>query len=222
MRLIGLAVVIAASLTILLLVTLSSGSRASGREPVDALWEQYMLAGSAVAAEIKDTEIVVVERSSTDPFTSAHGKPEWAVFTRHGISVMKLGEGIFRNGGWVIVGGLLGLASEGASTFELYGKAVERQFSYFPFPFHRDPPRETSYEFLLLHRRLGDSVATVLRRWVFDAEQVAEKHPRPTEGVRATLRYDPATRMATVTIAGLRRPVEQQVNLTTVLQTGSQ
>jgi hypothetical protein len=101
-------------------------------------------------------------------------------------------------------------------------KAVERQFFYFPFPFNRDPPRETSYEFLLLHRRLGDSVATVLRRWVFDAEQVAEKRPRPTEGVRATLCYDPATRMATVTIAGLRRPVEHQVNLTTVLQTGPQ
>jgi hypothetical protein len=66
---------------------------------------------NAVAAKIKDAEIEVVQISSRYPFTSAHGKPEWAVWTRHGISAMKLGEGIFRNGGWVIVGGLVGMAT---------------------------------------------------------------------------------------------------------------
>ena len=116
----------------------------------------------------------------------------------------------------VIRGGLLGLAREGDSTIELYGKAVERQHSYFQF--HRDPPRETTYEFFLLHRKPSSPVATIVRRWMFDRAEVDEKQSRPTEGVRGTLRCDPGTQTATVTITGLKRPVEEKVDLTTVLQ----
>jgi|GraSoiStandDraft_55_1057291.scaffolds.fasta_scaffold43838_1 hypothetical protein len=173
---------------------------------------------NAVAAKIKDTEIEVVQISSRCPIHVCPRKTRRRCLDSPRDIGDELGEGIFRNGGWVIVGGLLGLASEGSSTFELYGKAMERRFPYFGFPFDRDPLHETSYELLLLHRRLGDSVATALRRWSFDADQVAEKQPHPYEGVRATLRYDPATQMATVPIVGLRRPVEDQVNLTAVLQ----
>ena len=109
------------------------------------------------------------------------------------------------------------MAREGDSTVELYGKAVERQHPYFPFPFHRDPPRDTGYEFFLLHRKPGSPVASIARRWMFDRAEVDAKQSRPTEGVRATLRYDPGTQTAIVTIMGLKHPVEEKVNLTTVL-----
>jgi hypothetical protein len=115
-------------------------------------------------------------------------------------------------------GGLLGLVREGDSTFELYGKAVEWQHPYFPFPFHRDPPRDTGYEFFLLHRKPGSPEATIVRRWVFDRVEVDAKQSRPTEVVRATLRYDPDTQTATVMIMGLKRRVEEKVKLMTILR----
>src|SRR5947208_1424815 len=70
-----------------------------------------------------------------------------------GIQVVELGHGFWGNGGWVLTGGLLRRCVDGASTFELYGKAVIREFPHFPFPFHQAIPHETGFEFFLLHRR---------------------------------------------------------------------
>src|SRR5438094_424534 len=108
-----------------------------------------MLAGTQIVAEFRKGEISTSDFVPTRPFESAHGSPERAESTRSGILVVEYGHGLWRNGG------LLRRAGEGASEFQLYGKAVIREFSYFPSPFHRATPHETGYEFFLLHRRDG-------------------------------------------------------------------
>ena len=53
----------------------------------------------------------------------------------HPIFVMKLGEGFFGNGGWVLRGGLLNRITTGPDTImEFYVKVIVRRFPYFPFP----------------------------------------------------------------------------------------
>ena len=104
--------------------------------------------------------------------------------------------------------------------FELYGKAVVRRFSYFPFPFHRAIPHETGYEFFLLHRRDGVPDATVVREWAFPADAVATRdagHGIIVEDVKAYLDYDPRTHKATVAVQGLKQPFEEEVDLTAEL-----
>jgi hypothetical protein len=65
----------------------------------------------------------------------------------------------------------------------------------------------TGYEFFLLLRKAGVPRATVLRQWTFQPSDVAKDGT-----VRATLQYDAMTRTATVTIRGLKTPVEEKIN----------
>src|SRR2546428_11900604 len=177
------------------------GGDAPSRAHLDALWRQHMLAGTHIAAEFRNGEISTSDFVPTKPFESAHGSPERANSTRNGILVVEYGHGFWRNGGWVLTGGLLRRAGDGASEFQLYGKAVVRRFSYFPFPFHRAIPHETGYEFFLLHRRDGVPDATVVREWAFPADAVATRdagHGIIVEDVKAYLDYDPRTHKGTV------------------------
>ncbi len=64
----------------------------------------------------------------------------------------------------------------------------------------------TGYEFFLLLRKADVPRATILRQWTFQPGDVAKDG-----SVRAMLRYNIATRTATVTIMGLRTPVEETV-----------
>jgi len=199
---------------------LALAGAASGEPPLrarlDALWEQYMLTGESVAIEVRNSQVDVAERRPIQSFEVGRGQPEHATLLSHGISVVGLGEGFWRNGGWILKGGLLGRASDGSSTLELYGKAVVRRYPYFPFPFHRAIPHETGYEFFLLHRRSGVPRATIVRQWVFPSDEVVVKRYSDgvtMEDVRGILRYDVTARTATVTITGLKRPFEERVKL---------
>jgi hypothetical protein len=135
----------------------------------------------------------------------------------HPISVMKLGEGFFGNGGWVLGGGLLRRVSDGSFIVELYVKEVVRRFSYFPFPPHRDTPQEVSYEFFLLNRKRGVPRATGIRKWTFEPDEVIQRNPN-YPSVRATLRYEETNQTATVTITGLKHPFEEHVDLSSELK----
>jgi hypothetical protein len=109
---------------------------------------------------------------------------------------------------------------DGSSILEVYGKAVIRQFPYFPFPFHREIPHETGYEFFLLHRPRGAARATIVRKWVFQPDEVVVKRESTGgtyEDVRGTLRYDASTRAATVIITGLKQPFEERVDVSSAL-----
>jgi len=201
-------------------VTAARAGDAPPRAHLDALWRQHMLAGTQIVAEFRKGEISTSDFVPTRPFESAHGSPERADSTRNGIHVVELGHGVWRNGGWVLTGGLLRRSVDGASTFELYGKAVVRRFSYFAFPFHRATPHETGYEFFLLHRRDGVRGATVVREWIFPPEAVVTKNVGGgvvVEDVSAYLDYDPRTRRATVAVQGLKQHFEEEVDLTSEL-----
>jgi len=176
-----------------------------------------MVAGTQIIAEFRKGKVRTDDFVPSKSFESAHGHPESAALTRNGIQVAELGHGFWGNGGWAMTGGLLRRGGEGASVFELYGKAVVRRFSYFPFPFHRAIPHETGYEFFLLHRRDGVPDATVIREWAFPADAVATRdagHGIIVEDVKAYLDYDPRTHKATVAVQGLKQPFEEEIDLT--------
>ena len=193
------------------------------RAPVDALWEQYMLEGrlSSIAVAVRqDSHLDISESASNHSFESASGRPEWAASNSYGITVMRLGEGLWGNGGWVVKGGLLDRTSDESVFVELYGKAVVRRFPYFPFPFHRNTPQETGYEFFLLYRQRGTSRVGIVRKWVFLPNEVVVK--RDTTGgthedMHGALRYEAGTRVATVTVRGLTRPFDERVDLSSTL-----
>jgi hypothetical protein len=142
------------------------------------------------------------------PFDEERGvvsSVESAASTAYGIEVSRLDERflLWRNGGWILQGGLLARVKAPLAAFELYGKAVIRQQSYIPGgPFPRDPPTTTGYEFFLLLREAGAPRATILRKWTFDPRDVVE-----AGRVRAELHWDAATRKALVTIKGLKTPI---------------
>ena len=134
---------------------------------------------------------------------------ESAATTIYGIQVARLDERwlLWRNGGWILQGGLLSRVREQSSAIELYGKAVIRQPPYVPGgPFPRDPPMTTGYEFFLLLRKANIPQATILRQWTFQPEDVSKER-----WVRDTLQYNKMTRMASVTILGLKIPVQDNV-----------
>lgn len=189
------------------------------REPLDALWEQYMLEGDAhtsVHIEIRRGIFHKSERAAKEPTGSWKGGSWNTVFNEsRNIAVAQYGEGFWGNGGWVLEGGLVGRAKEGASTIELYGKAVEHQLPYTQFLIDRDIPRESGgYEFYLLQREGGCPRAIILRKWTVLPQEV-ELKPRSVgpaaEDVRATLEYDDRAHQAVVTITGLTHPFKERV-----------
>lgn len=182
------------------------------RAPLDALWSDLMLEGStsSVFVDSSGQRTVSIHRR---PFDEQRGEtwPESAAITTHGIEVSRLDERwlLWRNGGWVLQGGLLARAREQSSAIELYGKAVIRRPPYVPSgPFPRDPPMATGYEFFLVLRKADASRATIIRQWIFQPSDVVE-----AGRVGGRLQYDTASKKAVVTITGLKTPVEYTVEL---------
>jgi hypothetical protein len=187
------------------------------REPLDALWEQHMLEGKidrSVAIQIKDGVVIKSELPAKEPIEYSRGAPESAGLGSPGVSVMQLGEGFWGNGGWVLKGGVLGMASSGNSKLELHGKAIVHRQPYFPFPPHRTTPHQTGYDFFLISRDSSSSKATIVRKWSFTPQQVElkpQKNGPPEEDVRGTLHYDDVEKVAKIVIVGLKNPLEQSI-----------
>jgi len=170
--------------------------------------------GSAATIYVDESGQRTVSISRT-PFDEQRGvvsSVESAADTTHGIEVSRLDERflLWRNGGWVLQGGLLARVKNESVALELYAKAVIRQPPYIPGgPFPRDPRTTTGYEFFLLLRKAAASRATILRQWTFQPSDVVE-----AGRVKARLQYDTATRKAIVTIMGLKTPAEDTVEFT--------
>ena len=145
----------------------------------------------------------------------------------YGINVNKTGEGFWGNGGWSLLGGLFDEVSVGPSRIQLYAKIVEHHHSHFivPFLFHRDHPSDIGYEFLLLHRKQGIPGAQIIRTWVFPPDEVvleADGHGGTDSDVRASLHYDSTSHVATLRVRGLKKPIEEHVDLTSELESALQ
>ena len=188
---------------IFLLIASCASSKADQREFLDSRWEKYMVDGTFAIVSIENGKsLVSVERppDSVDPNAEEITFP---TLMSHPISVQRLGEGTFGNGGWSLDGGLLRQVRESQFTIELYGKRVARMYPYVPFPPHRNPPQDRSYELFLLRRDVVGH-ATILRKWNFPSETVIQKNPTQPR-VKIQFRYEKTTKTATVIISGLKR-----------------
>ena len=189
------------------------------REPLDVLWEQSMLEGDAntsVQIEIRGGIFHKSVGPAKEPSGFWRGGRWNTVFNEsRNIMVAQYGEGFWGNGGWVLQGGLVGRVTEGSSTIELYGKAVEHQLPYTQFLIDRDTPHESGgYEFYLLQREGGCPRAIIVRKWTVSPQEVVLKPQRGVpsrEDVQAIFDYKGPAKLVTVTITGLTRPFKESV-----------
>ena len=140
-------------LATLLSVVSIAASGPSERDDLDRIWNEHMLDRRAA--------LIVLDKGSE---STTEGGP---LAAWEGIIVRRVGRGMWTNGGWVLQGGLLDSVVVGSITDDLFGKKVIRRIPYFPFPLHRDPPKESGFEFFLLRRVQTDARARVVRHWVF-------------------------------------------------------
>ena len=183
------------------------------RAPLDALWQEQMLKGVAATLHTDDSghKTFPISRTPFDEQRGVVSSVESAADTIYGIEIARLDERflLWRNGGWIMRGGLLQRVRADSSAIELYGKAVIRQPPYVPGgPFPRNPPTRTGYEFFLLLRKPNAPTATILRQWIFPPTDVVE-----AGRVTARLKYDTPTGKAIVTIFGVKRSVEDTVTV---------
>lgn len=199
------------------------------REPLDKIWEDHMLEGksSSIHIEIKKGTISQLERHPSETRTVPATTAAMLFLDPYGIIVRQLGEGFWGNGGWVLEGGRLDQAVDGNSIIQLYVKVVQYLHSYFRFPFERDAPTDTGYEFFLLHREKDVPGATIVKKWTFLPQDVVlRENPHqpltnPDSNVRAFLAYEPSSRTATVKITVLTRPIDERVDLSPYIQSTS-
>ena len=197
---------------------------------LNKLWEQQMLEGkpSRVYVTVQGSTIEISEDSPKKTLTTVKmDSPRWLSSEPYSINVNKTGEGFWGDRGWSLRGGLLDEVSVGSSRIQLYAKIVERNLWYVPIPFfwHRDHPVETGYDFFLLHRKQGIPGAQIIRTWVFPPDEVvleADGHGGTDSDVRASLHYDTSSRVATLRVRGLKKPMEEHVDLTSELESALQ
>jgi hypothetical protein len=88
----------------------------SPRAPLDALWQEQMLIGGAATIYVDDSgqRTVSIPRTPFDEQRGVVSSVESAAATTRGIEVSRLDERflLWRNGGWILQGGLLGLVRE--------------------------------------------------------------------------------------------------------------
>ncbi len=203
-------------LTFLVLQVAAASAEVVTRASLDAIWDEHMLAGSSVR--------FFWEASGPQMRTPANlGFPvtpntlvEAASLNRRGIEIQWLREGFWRNGGWVVRGGLLDSVQMGDAILELYGKSTTRRAPYFPVRLDPWLPETTEYEFFLL-QRLGSPCALTLRTWRFGSEDVdavpvssGQKRPR---GVMGRMTSDAPARSIAVIITGLKQPFSESTAL---------
>jgi len=216
-----------ATLAVMLVVTLGVAcnialpTRATPREPLDELWERRMLEGRGVRMWVDNNwqPRAVSEGFSFADLRSSHRDRKDPVSYRsafddpYGITVIRHVEGYWGNGGWELTGGPLGVAADAESTIELFGKAIIRTAVHVPAGIlHLDPPTETGYEFFLLRRSQATGAAIIVRRWVVQpADVVKDRNGYPR--AEGALTYDASAQVATVAITGLKRPVNDRVDV---------
>jgi hypothetical protein len=197
---------------------------------LNKLWEQQMLEGkpSRVYVTVQGSTIEISEDSPKKTLTTVKmDSPRGLWSEPYGINVTKTGEGFWGDRGWSLRGGLLDEVSIGPSRIQLYARFVERNLFYVPIPFfwHRDHPVETGYDFFLLHRKQGIPGAQIIRTWVFPPDEVvlkADGHGGTDSDVQASLHFDASSHVATLRVRGLKKPIEERVDLTSELESALQ
>jgi hypothetical protein len=92
-----------AALALVSLVGCTTGN-VTQREFLDSLWEKYMLDGTFVMVSIEKDKSFVTTGHSPESVDPLEEEITFPTLMSHPISVMKLGEGVFGNGGWALDG----------------------------------------------------------------------------------------------------------------------
>jgi hypothetical protein len=151
-------------------------------------------------------------------FEFAKGDPIIAAFaTNQGIVVQNLQEtgllGLWRRGGWQLLGGVLARADTPAGPLELYGKLALRIEPYFGLPHRVAPKQQWSYEFFLVRRDRSTARGEVVRKWMFEPPQVLSGPYPSAHPVRADLSYDPISRRVRLSVDGLASPYRDEIEI---------
>jgi hypothetical protein len=222
----------------LLCVALAHGcflDREPPREPLERIWNEWMLAGHYGRWSGGQERSWQTERRNT---TASH--PLGARDTKYGIEVNGGWSG-FAMGGWGLLGGLIGRAETPTGTVELFGKEIVRV--HWPEATAKYG-RDYSYEFFLVLRPRPAGRGRVIKQWHFPPAELAltitpqieewirqstssEKDARrqieqnKSHMINGYLKFDAAARSATVTITGLTTPFVEHIDLSRELDSGT-
>ncbi|HEV8640841.1 MAG TPA: hypothetical protein VGV13_07075 [Methylomirabilota bacterium] len=204
------------------------------RAPLDELWKQWMLEGHY--GRWKDGQEVPWDRSRKD---TIHSYPEGAARTEYGIDVSETRS---TNAGWHLAGGLIGRIYVSDRSVELFAKETTRVHGP---TYTAAVGRDHTYEFFLVVRPGSNKLGQLIRQWRFQPEELAlsgdptdpaifQKSTRsrvdiegilhlprgayPRHFLDGHLDFDPSTKIATVTVTGLKRPFHEHVSLSNGLQ----
>jgi hypothetical protein len=204
------------------------------QEPLDELWKRWML--EERYGRWKNGKELAWERPSAE---TIHSYPEGASRTRFGIDVSETRS---TNAGWHLEGGLIGRIQLPDFSIDLFGRETTRIHGP---TYAAEVGRDHTYEFFLVVRSRGASQGRAVRQWRFPPKELAmtgdpvdpaifqrstrSRHadvadildpPRgayPRHFIDGYLDFDPATKTATVTVTGLKRPFQDQVDLSNEL-----
>jgi len=178
---------------------------APAREPLDATWRSHMLAGEY------GTWFYGEKREYVGP-DEIKSWPGAASGTLYGITVSD--QSTFGGGGWSLTGGIVGRVKQPAASIELFGKEIARVHGLM----RNVGPKDFSYDFFLVVRPTGTHRGRLVQQWRFPREALAD---RPAEDatpgfphiVHGYLSFDEQSKIATITISGLLKPLQEHIDL---------
>lgn len=204
------------------------------REPLDELWKRWMLEGHY--GRWKNGQEVSWDRSRPN---TIHSYPEGAWLTNYGIEISETRS---TNAGWHLDGGLIARIQVSDTTIELFGRETTRIHGP---TYTAAVGRDYIYDFFLVVRPVGHEPGRLIKQWRIPPEELALTggsidptifqrstrsrvsietilHPArdslPRHFVDGYLDFDPATKIATVTVTGLKRPFQERVDLSEELR----
>lgn len=206
---------------------------APARERLDQLWTRAMLTGRYSRWE-DGKEVpwrpIPAGRDTVETY------PEGALHTKYRIDVSASASP--EGAAWDMIGGLVGRVATAGATVELFGKRIARVHA--APAYGSTEGRDFTYEFFLVVRPSSTGEGRLVKQWRFQPEDLAltgspidpnifrrsTRHPEqiqtilhPPRGVRRQhfidgyLDFDASTKIATVTVTGLKRPFQDRVDL---------
>jgi hypothetical protein len=204
------------------------------KEPLDELWKRWMLEGHY--GRWNNGKEVPWDRPGQDTLQSY---PEGAWLSKLGIEVRETRS---TNAGWRLTGGLIGQISVSDFTIELFAREITRIHGP---AYTAAVGRDHTYELFLVVRPAGGGPGRIMKQWHFPPQELAVTgdpvdpaifqrstrsrrtdiedilHPArgayPRHFIDGYLDFDPETKIATVTVTGLKRPFQDHVDLSSAL-----
>ena len=221
-----IAVATITHLTMMFLLVQEGTAGEIPRGPLDDLWEEHMLTGTAFEYLSGRTSEGFQDE---EPSERARGSPaapirSITVQDTRGTALL----GLRRGGGWSLMGGLIGRTEQKAPILELYAKRVWRLYPGILGNYFR-PKEEETYEFFLLLRKQGIPRATVFKKWVIQPGEIRWfvpgrehetnipehiKQQSETQDVRGFIRFLPKSQETEVKITGLTHHFEERIRVT--------